>query len=152
LGKGGHRERGVCPDGLQGGLHQAAHGSAGGRWGDRHGEDPAESKMARVPASRCREDGRGLLQGPQQQGSAGGELSVDLEKEREAERLAQLGAMEAEVGKLREANRRGDMGSLMRGHETLDAQLKEYLKGIEANEEDRVSSDLTGKWRKAATD
>jgi hypothetical protein len=28
------------------------------------------------------------------------ELSGDLEKEREAERLAQLGAMEAEVGKL----------------------------------------------------
>jgi hypothetical protein len=44
------------------------------------------------------------------------------------------------------------MGSMMRGHETLSTQLEAYLKGIEADEEDGESSDLTGKWRKADKD
>jgi hypothetical protein len=80
------------------------------------------------------------------------ELSIDLEKEMGAERLAQLGAMEAEVGKLRVANEWGDMGSLMRGRQTLTVQLEEYLKGIETDEDKGVTLDLTGKWRKAAKD
>jgi hypothetical protein len=80
------------------------------------------------------------------------ELSVDLEKEREAERLAQLKAMEVEVGKLKEAGKWGDMASLMGVCEALAAQLKKYLKGIETDEEDGVSSELTGKWKKAAAD
>ncbi len=37
------------------------------------------------------------------------ELSIDLKKEREAERTTQLGAMEAEVSKLKLANKQGDM-------------------------------------------
>jgi hypothetical protein len=55
------------------------------------------------------------------------ELSVDLEKEREVERLARLGAMKAEVGKIRAANKRGDMGNMMRDRKTLTAQLEEYI-------------------------
>ncbi len=55
------------------------------------------------------------------------ELSLDLEKGREAERTTQLGAMEAEVSKLKLANRQGDMASMMRGCETLSAQLEENL-------------------------
>jgi hypothetical protein len=58
------------------------------------------------------------------------ELPVNLEKGREAERTTQLGTMEAEESKLKLANRRGDMASMMRGRETLSAQLEEYLKGI----------------------
>jgi hypothetical protein len=60
--------------------------------------------------------------------------------------------MEVEVDKLEEAGKRGDMAGLMRGRDALTAQQKEYLKGIEADEEDRVSSDTTGKWKKAAAD
>jgi hypothetical protein len=48
-----------------------------------------------------------------------------LEKERKVERLAQLGAMEAEVGKLRAANKRGDMGSMMRGRDGPHGQVEE---------------------------
>jgi hypothetical protein len=80
------------------------------------------------------------------------ELSVDLEKERESERLTRLKAIETEVGKLKEAGKRGEMAGLMRGSDTLTSQLREYLKGIEADEEDGVSSDTTGKWKKAAED
>jgi hypothetical protein len=44
------------------------------------------------------------------------------------------------------------MGMMMRGREALTAQLEEYLKGIEADEGEGVTSDLTGKWKKAAKD
>ncbi len=64
------------------------------------------------------------MQGPQQQSYAE-EPIVDLEKERKVERLAQLGAMEAEVGKLRAANKRGDMGSMMRGRDGPHGQVEE---------------------------
>ncbi len=53
------------------------------------------------------------------------ELSQDLEKGREAERTTQLAAMEAEVSKLKLANRQKDMASMMRGREALSAQLGE---------------------------
>lgn len=43
------------------------------------------------------------------------ELSTDLEKEKEAERMAQLGTMEIEVSKLKLACKQGDMGGIMRG-------------------------------------
>jgi hypothetical protein len=42
------------------------------------------------------------------------------------------------------------MAGIMRGHEILAAQLEEYLKGIEADEDKGVSSDPSGKWREAA--
>ncbi len=80
------------------------------------------------------------------------ELSSDLEKDRERERLTQLEAMEVEVSKFKTARGKGDMASLMRVKAALSAQLKKYLDDIEADKEDRVSSDVTGKWKKAAQD
>jgi hypothetical protein len=80
------------------------------------------------------------------------ELSGDLEKDRENERMAQLKVMEAEVSKFKIADKQGDMAGLMRAKGALTAQLKEYLKGIEVDEEGGVSSDIMGKWRKAASD
>jgi hypothetical protein len=80
------------------------------------------------------------------------ELSGDLEKDRERERSAQLKIMEAEVGKFKVASEQGDMASLMRVKGALTAQLKKYLDGIEADKEGGVSSDITGKWKKAALD
>ncbi len=44
------------------------------------------------------------------------------------------------------------MASLMRVKEALTTQLKKYLDDIEADEEGRVSYDITGKWKKAASD
>ncbi len=80
------------------------------------------------------------------------ELSDDLEKGREGERTAQLKAMEAEISKIKEAGWQGDMAGLMRGCSNLVTQQKEYLKGIEADEDNGVTSDATGKWKKAAVD
>jgi hypothetical protein len=58
------------------------------------------------------------------------ELSSDLEKDRERERLTQLEVMEVEVSKFKIASGRGDMGSLMRVKAALSAQLKKYLDNI----------------------
>jgi hypothetical protein len=80
------------------------------------------------------------------------ELSNDLEKDKERERLAQLEAMEAEVSKFKVARAQGNMANLMRVKEALSAQLKKYLEDIEADVEGGVSSDVTGKWKKAALD
>jgi hypothetical protein len=79
-------------------------------------------------------------------------LSNNLEKDKEPERLAQLEAMEAEVSKFKVARAQGNMANLMRVKEALSAQLKKYLEDIEADEEGGVSSDVTGKWKKAALD
>ncbi len=80
------------------------------------------------------------------------ELSSDLEKDRERERLTELEAKEVEVSKFKTARGKGDMASLMRVKAALSAQLKKFLDDIEANKEDGVSSDVTGKWKKAAQD
>jgi hypothetical protein len=44
------------------------------------------------------------------------------------------------------------MANLMRVKGALSAQLKKYLEDIEADKEGGVSSDITGKWKKAALD
>jgi hypothetical protein len=44
------------------------------------------------------------------------------------------------------------MASLMRIKAALLAQLKKYLEDMEADKEGGVSSDVTGKWKKAALD
>jgi hypothetical protein len=80
------------------------------------------------------------------------ELSIDLEKDKEHERLVQLEAMEAEVSKFKIAKAQGNMADLMRVKGALSGQLKKYLEDIEADEEDGVSSDVAGKWKKTALD
>jgi hypothetical protein len=42
------------------------------------------------------------------------------------------------------------MAGIMRGRETLLAQLEKYLKGIEADEDKGVTSDPSDKWREVA--
>jgi hypothetical protein len=64
------------------------------------------------------------------------ELSNDLEKDKEHERLVQLEAMEAEVSKFKVAKAQGNMADLMRVKGAPSAQLKKYVEDIEANEED----------------
>jgi hypothetical protein len=80
------------------------------------------------------------------------ELSGDLEKDTERERLTQLKAMEVEVSKFKIASEEGDMAGLMRVKAALSAQLKKYLDDIETDKEDGVSSDVTGKWKRVALD
>ncbi len=67
------------------------------------------------------------------------------------ERTAQLKIMEAEVEKLQAASSKGDMAGIARRHGALRDQLNAYLKGLEADKDgERVSSDPTGTWYRAA--
>ncbi len=77
------------------------------------------------------------------------ELSNDLEKGKERERLMQLESMEAEVNKFKAAMAQGNMADLMRVKRTLSAQLEKCLEDIKADEGVGISSDATEKWRKA---
>jgi hypothetical protein len=54
------------------------------------------------------------------------ELSNDLAKDKERERLVQLEAMEAEVSNFKAAKAQGNMAVLMRVKGVLAAQLKKY--------------------------
>jgi hypothetical protein len=78
------------------------------------------------------------------------ELSNNLEKDKEPERLLQLESMQAEVNKFVAAKAKGNMADLMRVKEDLPAQLRKYLGDIEADQGEGQSSDTTEKWRKAA--
>jgi hypothetical protein len=60
------------------------------------------------------------------------ELSNNLEKDKEHERLMQLESMEAEVNKFKTAKAKGNMADLMRVKRNLSAQLGKYLEGIKA--------------------
>jgi hypothetical protein len=76
------------------------------------------------------------------------ELSNDLEKDKERERLVQLEAMEAEVSKYKIARAQGNLANLVRVKGALSAQLKKYLEDIEADEEGGVSSTSQGNGRR----
>jgi hypothetical protein len=62
------------------------------------------------------------------------ELSIDLERDKEQERLRQLESMEVEVNKFKAAMAQGNMADLMRVKRTLPAQLGKYLEDIKADE------------------
>jgi hypothetical protein len=79
------------------------------------------------------------------------ELSVDLEKEMERERTAQLKVMELEAEKLRAASKKGDMAGLSRGYGALKGQLEAYLSELVVDMDgEKVSLDPLGTWRRAA--
>jgi hypothetical protein len=78
------------------------------------------------------------------------ELLIDLETEKEPERLRQLESMEAEVNKFKAAMAQGNMADLMRVKRTLPARLGKYLEDMKADEGEGISSDVTEKWRDMA--
>jgi hypothetical protein len=80
------------------------------------------------------------------------ELSNDIERDKEPERLLQLEAMQAAVNKYVAVKAKGNMADLMRVKEDLPTQLRKYLGDIEADEGEGLSSNTTEKWRKAALD
>ncbi len=99
--------------------------------------------IARVIEKYCKDLGRRV---------ALRELSNDMEKEKEPERLLQLESMQAEVNKYVAAKAKGNMSDQMRVKEDLPAQLRKYLGDIEADEGEGLSSHTTEKWKKAALD
>jgi hypothetical protein len=63
------------------------------------------------------------------------ELSLDLEKEMDQERTAQLKVVEAEVEKLWAAFKRGDMAGLSKGYGALKGQLEMYNSELEVDKD-----------------
>jgi hypothetical protein len=80
-------------------------------------------------------------------------LSLHLVDEARPGWEAQLGKMEAEIGRLCEALSKGNMAGIVRGHKTLTSQLDKYYGGLEATRDwENVSSDSMELWWRVATE
>jgi hypothetical protein len=75
-----------------------------------------------------------------------------MEREREPQRLLQIEAMWEQVSKCATAKERGNNADLMRVKQALPALLSKYLKDLETDEKDGLSSDVVEMWKQAALD
>jgi hypothetical protein len=99
--------------------------------------------IARVIEKCCQELGRRVaLQ----------EMSNEVEKEKEPERLLQMEGLQAQVIKYAIAMIQGKMADLMRVKQALPPLLQKYLEDLEADEREGLSSDIVEKWRQDALD
>jgi hypothetical protein len=80
------------------------------------------------------------------------EMSDEIEKEKEPERLLQLEGLRAQVSKYAFAKDKGNMVDLMRVKQALPPLLQKYLEDLEADGRERLSPDTIEKWRQAALD
>jgi hypothetical protein len=80
------------------------------------------------------------------------EMSNEMKKEKEPERLLQLEGLQAQVSKYAIAKDKGNMADLMRVKQALPPLLKKYLEDLKANERGGLSPDTTEKWRQTALD
>jgi hypothetical protein len=76
----------------------------------------------------------------------------EVEREREPGRLMQIESMREQVSKCAMAREKGNMADLMRVKEALPALLSKYLKDLETDEKDGLSSDVVETWKQAALD
>jgi hypothetical protein len=75
------------------------------------------------------------------------EKSNEVKKERET---MQIESMRVQVSKCATAREKGNMADLMRVKEALPSLLSKYLKDLETNEKDGLSSDVVETWKQAA--
>jgi hypothetical protein len=75
-----------------------------------------------------------------------------LEKSRLLQRLLQIEAMREQVRKCAAAKEKGNNADLMRVKEALPSLLSKYLKDLEMDEKDGLSSDVVETWKQAALD
>jgi hypothetical protein len=80
------------------------------------------------------------------------EKSNEVEREREPQRLLQIEAMREQVSKCATTKERGNNADLMRVKQALLALLSKYLKDMETDEKDGLSSDVVETWKQAALD
>jgi hypothetical protein len=80
------------------------------------------------------------------------EKSNEVEREREPERLMQIEAMREQVSKCATAKEKGNNTDLMRVKQALPPLLSKYLKDLETDEKDGLSSDVLEAWKQAALD
>jgi hypothetical protein len=105
------------------------------------GRLPAD--IARVIEKCCQDLGRRM---------ARLERSDEVAREREPLRPMQIEAMREQVSKYVNAKEKGNNADLMRVKQALPALLTKYLKDLETDEKDGLSSDVVKTWKQAALD
>jgi hypothetical protein len=80
------------------------------------------------------------------------EMSNEIEKEKEPERLLQLEGLQAQVSKYAVAKDKGNMADLMRVKQALPPLLQKYLEDLGADGREGLSPDTIEKWRQTALD
>jgi hypothetical protein len=80
------------------------------------------------------------------------ERSNEVERERELQRLLQIEARRDQVSKYATAKGKGNNADLIRVKQALPNLLTGYLKDLETDEKDGLSSDVVETWKQAALD
>jgi hypothetical protein len=80
------------------------------------------------------------------------ERSNEVQREREPRRLLQIEAMREQVSKYATAKEKGNNADLMRVKQALANLLTGYMKDLETDEKDGLSSDVVETWKEAALD
>jgi hypothetical protein len=75
------------------------------------------------------------------------EISNDLIRERETERLAQVEAMREQVTRVSRARASGDNASLMRIKPVLYDLVEQYMKDVDKDEKDGLAPDVVKTWK-----
>jgi hypothetical protein len=131
----------------------------------------AQQELIRRNAALLGEDGDGIIQDIQTEAELDGrlpadifklierccqdlskrvaslEISNDLIRERETERLAQVEAMREQVTRVSGAQANGDNASLMRAKPVLHGMLEKYMKDVDKDEEDGLAPDVVKTWK-----
>jgi hypothetical protein len=106
-------------------------------------EDAVTAVVAKVIEKCCQDLGRSV---------ARLEKSNEVEREREPGRPMQIESMREQVSKCATVREKGIMADLMRVKEALPSRLSKYLKDLETDEKDGLSSDVVETWKQAALD
>jgi hypothetical protein len=75
------------------------------------------------------------------------EISNDLLRERETERLAQVEAMREQMTRVSGARASGDNASLMRIKPALYDMVEKYMKDVDKDEKDGLAPDVVKTWK-----
>ncbi len=75
------------------------------------------------------------------------EISNEVIRERETERLTQVEAMREQVTKFSGARAKGDNAGLMRVKLALNDMLEKYMKDVDKDEEDGLAPDVVKTWK-----
>ncbi len=78
--------------------------------------------------------------------------SDEVQRERELQRLLQIEAITEQLTRYVGAKGKGNNADLMRVKQTLPNLMADYMKNLEADEKDGLSSDIVETWKEAALD
>jgi hypothetical protein len=134
----------------------------------------AQKDLIKQQMALLGEDGDAIIRGIQEEAESAGRLPADISKviekccqelgqrvahlersdevqrEREPQRLLQIEAITEQVTRYAGAKGKGNNADLMRVKQTLPNLMADYMKSLEADEKDGLSSDIAETWKKAA--